>query len=110
MTYEICFIRSNADDRQAFKTGLYLVGHEREKLITRKLGSAGIKALPVLKKWCCPIFDEDYERYEMTARFTTCLPMAEVEQLFRLALAHGLGGDFRIRELPIAFKRMVSLN
>ncbi len=104
--YEICFIRSNADDRHAFKTDRYLVGQEREQLITQTLRRAGIKVLPVLREWSFAAFDEGLDQYEITAHFVSCLTYAEIEELFRLAL----GGDLRIRELPAVFERMASMN
>lgn len=110
MTYEICFIRSSAADRHAFKTDRYLDGQDRQNLIARKLRCAGFKALPILQDWSCPLLDEECDQYEITARFTTCLPFSEVEQLFRRALEHGLGGDIRVRELPTIFERMASMN
>jgi hypothetical protein len=110
MTYKICFMRSDADDRYAFKTDRYLVGQEIENLITRKLRSAGFNALPILRDWSCPVLDEECGQYEITASFTTCLPFSQVEQLFRQAVVAGLGGDFRICRLPAVFEQMASMN
>lgn len=110
MTYEICFIHSIADDQHAFKADPHLMGKKREDLITRKLRSAGLKALPMLRDWSCPVLDEECGQYEITARFTTCLPYPEIEQLFSQAVAAGLGGDFRIRSLPAVFEQMASMN
>jgi hypothetical protein len=110
MTYEICFIRSRFEDQQAAKTRRHSAGRQCEELIVQQLHDAGIKNLPALSEWSFPLVDGGLKRYEITARFTTILPCTDVEELFRAALARGLGGDFRIRELPAVFRRMASRN
>jgi hypothetical protein len=110
MHYEICFVRSVHDERgfssQARPNNACL----REELILEELNSTALGGLPDLINWSFPLIDERTGNYEISARFISLLPAAEVHMIFRLALGRGLKGEFRICKLPDRSGQFAAVN
>jgi hypothetical protein len=99
MNYEIQFTRITVEDQRTAKTESPLTGGQCRELITKELGNAEIKILPVLSDWTHPEFDVELGRYKISAFFNSLLSLSEVEELFRLVSTRGLTGDFFVWEL-----------
>ena len=110
MHYEICFVRSIHDDRAFVGQALPNNACFREELILEELNSAALRGAPDLINWSFPLIDEKTGDYEISARFISLLPSAEVYAIFKIALGRGLKGEFKIYELHDRLGKFVAVN
>jgi hypothetical protein len=110
MHYEICFTRSIHDDRGLASRVSPNSDCFREDIILEELRSSALIGLPDLLNWSFPVIDESAGYYEISARFITLLPVAQMNSIFRLALGRGLKGKFKIRALPGRLGQFAAVN